>query len=176
MPSAIPKSGSAEQYVVVGKVAGLYGVRGGLKILSYTDPPANLLNYVPWYVRRGSEWIEVNLAQGREHGAGLVVTLQDCTDRDEAAQWLSAEIAVKRDQLPEPKQGEYYWADLIGMQVRTTNGVDLGTISHLFETGANDVLVVKGERERLIPFVPREVVQEVSLARKEVIVDWDPDF
>lgn len=169
-------SGASSAFVVVGKVVALYGVRGGLKVLSYTQPRENILEYAPWYLRRGGEWVAVEVVDSREHGAGLVVFLRDCVDRDVAAQWVPAEIAVTRAQMPAPPEGEYYWADLVGLKVRTAAGIELGTVSHLFETGANDVLVVKGERERLIPFIPREVIVEVSLARGEVIVEWDPDF
>lgn len=180
VPSDSPDSGNTQPYIVVGKVAALYGVRGGLKVLSYTQPRENILSYAPWYLRRGSEWVAVEVADSRQHGAGLVVFLRGCADRDLAAQWVPAEIAVKREQLPAPPDGEYYWADLVGLPVRTATGVNLGTVSYLFETGANDVLVVKGERERMIPFIPREVILEVRLPRGavpgEVVVEWDPDF
>lgn len=173
-------TGRARSYVVVGKSVGLYGVRGGLKVLSYTQPQENILGYAPWYLRRGNEWVAVEVASSRAHGAGFVVFLKDCTDRDAAARWAPAEIAVTREQMPVPPEGEYYWADLIGLQVRTAAGVDLGAVSALFETGANDVLVVKGERERMIPFIPRDVILEIRLARGdvpgEVVVEWDPDF
>ena len=83
---------------------------------------------------------------------------------------------MRRDALPKPAPGELYWSDLEGLRVRTVEGRELGTVSHLFETGANDVIVVKGDRERLIPFLRDSVVREVDLAAGTMIVDWDPDF
>lgn len=181
VPSDTQGSGAAQPpSIVVGKVVGLYGVRGGLKVLSYTEPRENILEYAPWYLRRGGEWVAVELADSRAHGAGLVVFLRDCADRDVAAQWVPAEIAVKRAQLPTPPEGEFYWADLVGLPVRTAAGIELGKVSSLFETGANDVLVVTGERERMIPYIPGEVILRVRLVRGEVpgeiVVEWDPDF
>ena len=113
----------------------------------------------------------------QSHGKGLVVGLRDYTDRDQARSLIGLEIAVPRAELPAPEEGEYYWADLVGLKVETTEGQILGTVDHLIETGANDVLVVHGEdRERLIPFVADQVIRRVDLAAGLIQVDWDPDF
>jgi 16S rRNA processing protein RimM len=104
-----------------------------------------------------------------------VALLDECPDRNAAALLIGAQIAVRRDQLPATEAGEYYWADLVGLRVVTTGGVDLGRVSHLFETGANDVIVARGDRERMIPYV-REHVVRVDMERGEIVVDWDPDF
>jgi 16S rRNA processing protein RimM len=167
--------------IVVGRVAGLFGVRGWLKIVSHTAPLENILHYRPWYLRAANAaadapWLEQAVAESRSQDKGIVVRFEAHQDRDAAQSMLGAEIAVNRDQLPPLGQGEYYWADLVGLKVVTLAGVELGVIDHLLETGSNDVLVVKGERERLIPYIPGQVVREIDPAQAVVRVDWDPEF
>ena len=166
----------ADELVILGRIAGLYGVRGWVKVFSETEPRAGIVGYSPWLVRVGGAWQAMDVAEGKAHGKGVIVRLAAVNDRDQAARLLGAEIAVGRDQLPPPADGEYYWADLEGLRVVTVEGVELGVVDHLFETGANDVLVVRGERERLIPLVMPDVVVEVDLEQGRMRVDWDPDF
>ena len=167
--------------IVVGRVVGLFGVRGWLKIVSYTAPVENILNYRPWHLRSidaapDAPWVEQAVAEGRHQGKGVVVRFEAHHDRDAAQQVLGTEIAVSRDRLPALDAGEYYWADLVGLKVVTLDGIALGVVDHLMETGANDVLVVKGERERLIPYIPGVVVREIDRAHAVLRVDWDPEF
>lgn len=157
---------------MLGRVAGVYGVLGWVRVLSETVPRENILRYAPWHV--GGR--QMRVAEGRVHGKGLVARLVGCEDRDQAAALVGQEIAVRREQLPPARADELYWADLEGLAVETLDGVALGRVSHLFDTGANDVLVVRGERERLIPFVWDDVVRDVDLAAGLIRVDWDPDF
>jgi 16S rRNA processing protein RimM len=165
------------QPVILGKITGLYGVRGWVKVYSHTEPRANIVKYSPWLIRKpGADWQEITVRSGKAHGKGVVAQLQGVNDRDQAAQLMGAEIAVPRSQLPAAAEGEYYWADLVGLHVVNLEGVELGKVSHLMETGANDVLVVKGERERLIPFLQPDVVTEVDLDTGRIQVDWDPEF
>jgi len=163
-------------FVEMGRISGLYGVRGWVKLFSHTEPRENILRYSPWYLEIGGRWVPFELRGGRRHGKSVVAHLSGCDDRDAAARLLEHRIAVARDQLPPLAEGEYYWSDLIGLQVVTVGGVGLGAVSDLMETGANDVLVVAGERERLIPFTPGDVVQQVDLAGGVITVEWDPDF
>lgn len=165
-----------DQYVIVGRINGLHGVRGWCKVYSWTSPRENILNYSPWYLKRNGEWVEYEVAQGRLQGKGVVAQFAGIEDRDEAATLLNTEIAVRREQLPPAAEGEYYWSDLTGLQVRTLEGVTLGTVSHLMQTGSNDVLVVEGDRERLIPFLQPDVVRRVDLDEQLIEVDWDPEF
>jgi len=116
------------------------------------------------------------LLEGRQHGKGIVAHLQDCDDRDQAQVLMGYEIGIRRDQLPATAPGEYYWSDLQGLEVINLDGDALGTVDHLIETGANDVLVVKGDRERLIPFIREQVVISVDLDKGEIRVDWDKEF
>jgi 16S rRNA processing protein RimM len=162
-----------ETRVIVGRVAGLYGVRGWVKVRSDTRPREGILNYNPWRMKLGGEWKEMRLAEGRAHGEGIIARLEGYTDRDRAGELIGAEIAVDRAQLPPARPGEYYWSDLVGLRVLTLDGTELGTVDHLLETGANDVLVVQGERERLLPWIG-SVVREVDLGAGVIRVDWDP--
>lgn len=162
--------------VTMGRVSGLYGVRGWVRVFSHTDPRGNIVRYRPWYLKLNDRWQRVDVAAGREHGKSVLAKIEGVDDRDEAAALLGAEIAIDRRQLPEPAPGEYYWVDLEGLSVVTTEGVELGVVDHLMETGANDVLVVRGERERLIPYLPERVVKEIDLENGWMRVDWDPEF
>ena len=167
---------AGERLVVLGRIAGLFGLRGELKVKSFTEPPEGICKYTPWLLKRGDAVTELQVATGRRHGnAGVVVTLESVADRDGAQALIGAEVAVRRAQLPPPEAGRHYWIDLEGLKVVTEAGVVLGEVSHLFETGANDVIVVRGERERLLPYVP-QVVKDVDLAARLMRVDWDPEF
>lgn len=164
--------------LVVGRISGLFGVRGWVKIFSYTDPRTAILELGPWYVGVEGQWRRHPLAEGKRHSKGVIARLEGVEGRDTAARLLGAEIAIERDQLPEAGPTEFYWADLVGLSVETLEGVPLGRVDHLIETGANDVLVVHAEdgRERLLPFVREEVIREVDLQTGVIRVDWDPEF
>ena len=168
---------AAEKRVLLGKIVGLFGVDGWVKVESYTEPRVRIFKYLPWLLKTARGETEISGVQGRAHGKGLVAALPQVEDRDAALAWLGAEIWVRRTALPKPKRGEYYWVDLEGLDVVTTDGIALGKVSHLFSTGANDVVVVRdGERERMIPFVIKQFVKEVNLDSGRITVDWDPDF
>jgi 16S rRNA processing protein RimM len=162
--------------VVLGRIVGVFGVRGWVKVFSHTEPRDNILTYSPWLVREGGSWKALRLLDGKPHGKGMIALLEGCTDRDRAALLLGCDIAVERERLPRLEQDDYYWSDLEGLRVRTLEGEELGVVSHLFETGANDVMVVAGEREHLIPYLWHRVVKQVDLEAGLILVDWDPDF
>ena len=162
--------------IVIGKVGGPFGVKGWIKLLSWTEPREEIAGYSPWHIRQGEGWKEWKVAEFRPHGKGLAAKLVGLDDRDQAAALMGAEIAVWRDELGEPEPGQYYWADLIGLEVQTGQGQGFGKVDGLMATGANDVLVVKGERERLIPFIQGQVIKSVDLDAGIITVDWDPDF
>ena len=162
--------------LVMGRIAAPFGVKGWLRVTPYTAEPENLLDYTPWYFGRQGDWQAVELISGRRHGKGLVVQLKDCNDRDAAALLTGTEIGVYRSQLPAVESNDFYWSDLIGLQVVTGSGRVLGRVDHLIETGANDVLVVKGEQECMVPYIRDQVVESVDLEAGEIRVDWDPDF
>jgi 16S rRNA processing protein RimM len=163
--------------VAVGRIVGVHGVQGWVKVESWTDPRDNLFGFEQWQLDRDGEVVgEVRLIEGRPGGRGLIAALEDVVDREQARALMGARISVPRSALPPPAEGEYYWVDLEGLAVVTTDGTELGTVSHLFETGANDVMVVRGDRERLIPFVPETYVRVVDVEAGRLEVDWDPAF
>lgn len=161
--------------VVMGRITSPYGVRGWVKIQPYTQKPDGLLGYRRWWMGSSPGWQETGVEGARVHGGVIVAKLQGCDDRDAAFALRGREIAVAREDLPVTGENEYYWTDLVGLRVWNLQGVDFGSIAELFETGANDVLVVQGERQRLIPFID-QVVREVDLAGGKMLVDWDADF
>lgn len=165
-----------QDYIVIGKVAGVFGVKGWLKVQSFTEPRENLLSYKVWHLRKANDVKTLQLQSGQLHGKGTIVKLNGIDDRDQAALLSGWEVLLERSQLPPAGPGEYYWADLEGLQVETIQGVQLGKVDYLMETGANDVLVVKGERERLIPFLREQTIIAVDLSLGKIIVDWDPEF
>lgn len=152
-------------------MGGAHGIRGWVRLTSYTDPPANLLNYKPWFLHRAAQWQPVEVLATRPRNEGFVVSFAGIDDRDAALAIRGCEIGVPASCFPPAATGEYYWRDLIGLQVVDRGGAVLGTVERLMETGANDVLVVKGERERLIPFVA-EFVTDVLPEQGLLRVDW----
>lgn len=184
MTSEAPSAQKAapEKRVLLGRIHGAFGVRGELKLESFTDPVRGILRYQPWILRdaRGVER-EIDGARGRETAKGLVATLAGIDDRDAADALRGTEVWVPRSALPPPAEGEYYWVDLEGLRVVNLEGADFGTVSHLFATGANDVLVAQGGapgdgRERMIPFLQPDVIRSVDFDAGVVTVDWDADF
>ncbi|MBB3343556.1 ribosome maturation factor RimM [Luteimonas sp. RC10] len=166
-----------QRMIQLGKVHGAFGVRGEVKLESFTEPRSAIFRYQPWVLRdgRGGERT-LSGARGRETPKGVVATLPDIADRDAAEAARGLEVWVPREALPPPAPGEYYWVDLEGLRVRNVDGVDLGTVSHLFSTGANDVLVAQSERERMIPFIVPDYIVSIDFDAGLVTVDWDADF
>lgn len=166
--------------ILLGRVSGLFGVKGWIKVYSDTEPRDNILNYSPWYLRQQDGWQPYEIIAGKPHGKGIVAQLANCHDRDAAAELIGSTIAIRQDQLPAAGEDEYYWSELRGLKVITTLGIELGRVVSLMETGANDVLVVReaGEqgREHLIPFIRQQVIQKVDLENGQLTVDWDPEF
>ncbi len=168
--------------VILGRIAGAHGVKGWVKVFSETQPRQNILSYSPCLVQVAGAWHEMDVLDGRLQGQAVVAQLKGCDDRDQALALKGAVVAVERGQLPAAATGEYYWADLEGLEVITETGVILGEVDHLLETGANDVLVLKpttgsiDEQERLIPFIREQVIRRIDLDAGQIIVDWDPTY
>lgn len=162
--------------ITLGAINGVYGVKGWVKVFSFTDPKENIFNYKTWYVVRNNHRQVCYLEGGKSHGKGVIAKLQGFDDRDMAAKLLKSEVMVSKEELPELPSGEYYWNDLQGLQVINLQQTVLGHVDHMMETGANDVIVVEGEKRRLIPFVQGLYVKNVDLENKVLVVDWPDDF
>jgi 16S rRNA processing protein RimM len=161
--------------VLFGRISGLFGVQGWVKVFSYTRPREAILSYSPWLVKIGGDWREVGVDNGRAQAKGVVVKLAGYDDRDQASGLIGAEIALKLTQLPPLKPGEYYWAQLVGLEVVNLAGKKFGKVSHLFDTGANDVMVVRNGNERWLPATGK-VIRAVDFESGLIRVDWDADF
>ncbi|MEG7362548.1 ribosome maturation factor RimM [Pseudomonas citronellolis] len=172
---------ATEEMIVLGKIVSVHGIRGEVKVYSFTDPLDNLLDYRRWTLKRGTEVRQAELVSGRVQGNVLVAKLKGLDDREVARTYADFEILVPRSELPELDDGEFYWSQLEGLKVIDTNGQLFGILDHMLETGANDVMVVKpcagslDDRERLLPYT-EQCVQSVDLAAGEIRVDWDADF
>lgn len=163
----------------MGRIVAPYGIKGWVKIQPFTQQQQGLLDYPLWHVGREDAWRQLPVETAKVHGATVVAKLDGVADRDQAEALQGMRIAVSRDDLPKPAENEFYWADLIGLKVVNAAGVALGNVSRVFETGANDVLVVEGGaasgQERLLPFI-EPVIRQVDVAGGTIIVDWDADY
>jgi 16S rRNA processing protein RimM len=169
-------SAKPTKWVTLGRVSGVFGVKGWLKVQSYTEPRDNIARFGTWTLRMNGTDRLFDVEEGQSHGGSVVAKLHGIDDRDEARDLVGADIVVERERLPPTREGELYWTDLEGLEVRTTNGVVLGKVDHLLATGGNDVLVLDSTPERLIPFIVGSVVQEVDLAAGRIVVDWSRDY
>ena len=166
--------GDERTVVQMGHISGVQGIRGWVRIHSLTYPREAIFEYQPWLL--GESRKETRMVEGKKHGKHLVALLENVNDRDQAENLVNRPIAVYRDQFPELPDDEFYWTDLVGLLVHLADGTELGRIERMLATGANDVMVVQGERERLIPFVQEQYVKSVNLDEGIVVVDWDSDF
>lgn len=166
-----------ERLVVLGSITGAHGIQGWVRVHSHTEPREGILEYSPWLL--GSDARPTPVLEGAKHGKAVIARLEGVADRDEAESLAGRQISVERGRLPEPGHKQYYWADLIGLEVVQQGGKSLGTIHNMMATGANDVMVVRdGEepgREQLVPFLPDRTVLEVDLESGRVTVDWEID-
>lgn len=169
-------SAAGDRRIVVGRVSGLFGVRGWVKIQSHTRPADNLLDFEALEAGGEGDWRPLRMVEARRHGKTLIGRMEGYEDRDRAAELVGKDLAVRRHQLPETVPGELYWVDLIGLEVINLRGQRLGRVRELVETGAEDVLVLESDRERLVPFSRGRVVREVDLDAGRILVDWELDY
>ncbi len=168
---------AADDIIVVGKITGVFGVKGWVKLYSWTEPRDAIGDYNPWLLRQSSRgWREVEIEAARNQAKTVIAKLKAIDDRDAARLLAGSEIGIVRSQLEALQADEYFWRDLIGLRVLGRDGALLGEVSGLLETGANDVLVVKGEQQYLIPWVMQHSVLKVDLDKGEIQVDWDASW
>jgi 16S rRNA processing protein RimM len=159
----------------MGRITAPFGIKGWVKLRPFSAAPENLLAYSQWWIGNEASWQECRIEQAQVQSGSIVVKLAGCVDRDAAMLYRGRQVAVARAALPPPNENEFYWADLIGLTVLNGDGFNFGAVSEVMETGANDVLVVQGERERLIPFT-EQVVKQVDMAGRVIRVDWGVDY
>ena len=165
---------SAQTEIALGYISAVHGIKGWVKVNSWTRPMEAILQYQPWLL--GEDRKPVTIVDGRKQGKGIAALLPGFENREQAVSLVGLQIFIGRDQLPETDEDEYYWSDLEGLEVKTTNGELLGRVERLMETGANDVLVIRGNREHLVPFIQGQYVTRVDLEDGTIEVDWDPEF
>ena len=162
-------------WVVMGRIAAPFGIKGWVKVQPYSEDPDTLMDFASWRVGRGEQQTHYTVETIQDHGKALVAKLAGIDDRDAAYALRGQEISVAKSDLPPPEENEFYWSDLIGLTVVNREGIELGKVDSLLESGANDLLVVKGTREHLIPFVAA-FVGKVDLAGGTIEVDWGEDY
>lgn len=172
----------SQELTVLGKITTAFGIKGWVKVYSYTDPETNILDYPVWLLSINGQWQEFKVLNSQIHTKGLAVSLAGISDRDAALALAQAEIAVPTSELPELEENEHYWFQLIGLNVNNTQGERLGQVAELLNSGGgNQVLVVKGcegsidNQQRLIPYVGA-IVLDVDLEKETILVDWQADF
>lgn len=165
-----------DELIELGNISGAFGIQGWVKVFSHTSPRIQITDYRKWLVKQQGDESEYRVLRGRVQGKSIVAQLEGVDDRNQSEALIGAVIYVRQSQLEKLDEGEYYWSDLIGLQVVNLEGVDLGHVDWLFETGNNDVMVVAGDKERFIPYIKDNFVKSIDLDAKQIIVDWDPDF
>jgi 16S rRNA processing protein RimM len=164
-----------DDLICVGHILGSQGIKGWVRVFSNTSPRENIVSYNPWFIEQGNIH-KATVVQGRRQGKNILARLEGIEDRTQADELTGCRIFVNPQQLPRLEAGEYYWSDLVGLAVETEQGEPLGVIASMMETGADDVMVLAGERERLIPFVIDQIVREVDLENQRLVVDWLPEY
>jgi len=177
-------TGDIDNKVILGRITGIFGLQGWVKVHSDTSPRENITDYKRWWLKQSGSWQQWQVTAGRPQGKTIIAQLKGVSTPEQSSVLVGATIAIERDEMPKLGPGEYYWADLQDLQVRTIEGHEIGVVARLFETGANDVLVVTDQREGkagkgkevLVPWLVPDVVTEVDLENRMITVDWDPDF
>lgn len=165
-----------ESFIIVGQLGKTYGVAGWLKLNSFTSPFDNILDYDPWYYQKDGKWVVLPVIDKQLQGNYIVVHLENINSPEAARLKTGTDIAIQRSQLPKLSKDEYFWCDLVGLNVITTTSLALGVVDRLFDSGANDILVIQGEKEHLIPYIKNHFIVQVNLPERLITVDWDPDF
>lgn len=172
MPAPAGSCPGSVRHIVIGRISGLFGTAGWIKVQSFTRPPDNILTYDPWLLGAAPDWREFRLAGSHYVGRSLRAHLRGIEDPDQARGLVGSNIAVCRSQLPALPDGQHYWCDLVGLRVENQDRVYLGTVTDLWAAGGHDLLVVEGAMRILIPYVPGRFVKTVDLARRCIEVDW----
>lgn len=167
----------AKNWVLVGTIGKAYGIKGWVKINSYTEPTSNILTYHPWHLaapHKENSPFTMEIINYQSHHGRLTVQFAGCQTSESAALLTNHKIYVERQALSPLTEGEYYWVDLIGLKVYTRKKIYLGVIVDILATGSNDVLVVVDQNRYLIPFLLEQTIKSINLEQKTMLVDWDP--
>jgi 16S rRNA processing protein RimM len=165
-----------QQWVVLGRFGRVHGIKGSVSVISFTVPRENILDYKAWHVKKDNRWHPIQRTQDEVTDKHLLTKVEGFETREEVASLTNLEIGVPESMLPKLEVGEYYWHELIGMNVVHQNGTVFGRVHELIETGSNDVLIVQGDQRYLIPYLAGEVILSVDKEKKQITVNWDLDY
>lgn len=174
-PLSNSSSQTANKRLLVGKINGLFGTQGWVKIFSHTHPRENILCYQPWHVKIGGIWQTLEIVSGRKQGKTLVAQIKNINSPEQVQVFLGLQVFIEKSQLPMLKKDQYYWQDLIGLKVINQQNVVLGTVANLVDTGSNTVLVIAGKQQYLVPYTD-EFLIKVDISQQQILVDWDENF
>ena len=172
---------AANELVSLGRIGAPYGIKGWFKLVSHTQPRENILQYRQFTGSLNGRLQQLEMDEAKPHGKGLIAHVRGFDTPEDIRLLTGTELMVPVSKLPDPGD-EYYWHQLTGLLVQNRSGVVLGRVDSLLETGANDVLVVKpcegsvDRHQRLIPWLPDQVVIKVDLASRQILVDWEADY
>lgn len=167
---------SDDAFIIIGRFGSSYGFKGWVKITPETQTLDSMLQYDPWYIETKQGWERIQRTGARIHGKGIIAHIEGYDSKEVTPALTGKLIAIEKSQLPELDDDEFYWSEIEGMNVVTTEQVELGQVSHLMEVGLKDVLVIQGKQKHLIPFIWDKFIKEVNRETKTITVDWDPDF
>lgn len=167
---------SNTNWLVIGRFGRPHGIKGFVTVHSFTDPKDNIVRYSSWHVYLNRQWQPIKLVTMEARNNGIIVQVEGYPERESVTLLTNADIAVPKEQLEELKPGEYYWFQLVGMNVVNEQQETLGKVVEIMPTGSNDVLVVQGEKKHLIPYLPGQFVLNIDTSKQVISVDWDIDF
>jgi len=162
--------------VRLGEVCGVHGIKGWVKVRSFTEPRSNLIAYRDWLLETGGQRRSVHVEDAALAGRNVIAKLEGVDAPELARELVGSIVLVRRAEMPRCAPGEFYWADLEGLEVRSLAGIVLGKVARLIATGANDVIVLAGREGRMIPFIADRIVRQVDLEAGVIVVDWDASF
>jgi 16S rRNA processing protein RimM len=171
-----PKVSTVSDWLIVGKFGRPHGIKGLITVVSFTEPRENIVNYTHWHVHTHEHWQPLALIETKINNKFILAKIEGYHAPEQVAALTNIEIAIKREQLKTLQSNDYYWHDLIGMQVLNQKGIVLGDVTDMMATGSNDVLIVQGNRRHLIPYIPRDVIVNINTSQRIITVDWDADF
>lgn len=167
---------SNDDWVVIGRFGRSHGIKGFISVVSFTEPRDNITNYVNWHAYINQEWQPLKLLHTEINHKFILVQVDGFAEREDVANLTNVNIAIQRTQLPALEAGEYYWEQLIGMEVINLQNILLGNVTEIMPTGSNDVLVVVGEKRHLIPYLLERNIIKIDESQRMITVDWDRDF
>lgn len=163
-------------WIVVGRFGRPHGIKGFITIHSFTEPRDNILSYTDWHAYIAKQWQPLKIEQIETTNKSILAKIEGFHEREHLSSLTNVDLAISRTQLPSLTQGEYYWHQLVGMQVTNQQGIVFGKVTEIMPTGSNDVLVIEGERRHLIPYLPGQFIIDVDMDKNLISVDWDMDF